>query len=276
MDQLAKMGVKGVGRYIGWDSVPGFSSTGKNVTKAEAAGLIKAGMCVWLAFEYDPQAPAKGWKQGLADGALATRQLAELGAPPDMTAYFAADWDVPDYAPSSADPVKKLGPVADYFRAIRSLKPAYPVGIYGGYWPVSRLLTSGLADMAWQTVAWSGTNVDQRIAVFQHGFQVAGGNADLNEVKAADFGQWPRPAVKRPGPVKVVLSSRTTSAEPGTLSGLVQANPVNHVSTVLRLTAENSAGSVFPPGLAAYVDDGNWDARLPRDIEIWYYETVPA
>ncbi|MGK8501500.1 hypothetical protein [Nocardia asiatica] len=66
------------------------------------------------------------------------------------------------------------------------------VGIYGGYWPVSRALDAGHATWAWQTDAWSGTNVEGRRAIHQTLRQVTVGGVrcDLNEAEATDFGQW--------------------------------------------------------------------------------------
>ncbi|WP_280490914.1 hypothetical protein [Nocardia asiatica] len=66
------------------------------------------------------------------------------------------------------------------------------VGIYGGYWPVSRALDAGYATWAWQTDAWSGTNVEARRAIHQTLRQVTVGGVrcDVNEAGATDFGQW--------------------------------------------------------------------------------------
>ena len=51
IQELKTAGVTAVGRYIGWDSVPGFSSIGKNISKIEANGLLAAGIDIFLAFE---------------------------------------------------------------------------------------------------------------------------------------------------------------------------------------------------------------------------------
>ena len=79
---LKAAGVTAVGRYIGWDSVPGYSSIGKNLTAGEVASLHGAGISAFVSFEYQPDAPSKGAGQGAADGRLATSQVAALGAPP--------------------------------------------------------------------------------------------------------------------------------------------------------------------------------------------------
>jgi hypothetical protein len=187
--------VTAVGRYIGWDSVPGYSSIGKNLTAPVARALIASGISIFLAFEYAADAALKGHAQGVADGKLATQQLAALGAPAGMTVYFALDFDIPDYAPASSDPRAKLGPAAAYFDGIHSTNPHYTVGVYGGYYAVKRVLDARLAAMGWQTIAWSGGQRDPRAVLYQTGATTLGG-ADVNvhEGTAADFGQWPRPA----------------------------------------------------------------------------------
>lgn len=195
-------GVTAVGRYIGWDSVPGYSSIGKNITKAEAEGLVTSGIQIFLAFEYTADAAAHGTSQGTKDGQLAKTQLSELGAPPSMAVYFAVDFDIPDYAPSLADipanALAKLGPVGHYFEAINALKYAYEIGGYGGYWAIKRLLDAGLITKAWQTVAWSGGHIDPRAVLYQNASHstISGADVDIHEnsLTEPDFGQWPRPA----------------------------------------------------------------------------------
>ena len=204
---LKAHGVTAAGRYIGWDSVPGFRSIGKNITRGEAGHLLAAGIAIFLAFEYAADAALKGRDQGLKDGHLASEQLAALGAPAGMTVYFALDFDIRDYAPAGG-PVAKLGPAADYFNGIHATKPAYTVGVYGGYYAVSRCLDGGLAQMAWQTVAWSGTPTqwDPRAVIRQQlGTPLPGADLDtvrLNTASGHDYGQWPRPPKPKPAPQK--------------------------------------------------------------------------
>jgi hypothetical protein len=270
---LKDNGVKAVGRYIGWDGQPGYQDIGKNITPAEASRLHSNNIAVWLAFEYSPSAPALGWVQGIADGKLAMEQTEQLKVPPGRTVYFAADWDVPDYAPSSGNAHKKLGPVAEYFEAIASLKPDYEIGIYGGYWPVSRAITAGLVKHGWQTDAWSGGNFDRRCSIHQYAGQIFEGNADRNSVLVQDFGQWPGPAVKPK--TKIVLAHQViTGAE--TMHQFITQHPHNAVSTILRVTAENSPHGLFTGGMGKYIDVGDWDAALPEGATVYFYKEVPA
>jgi len=197
--QLKAVGVTAVGRYIGWDGVSGYPNTGKNLTRAEANGYITNGISIFLAFEYLASAAALGADQGRKDGALAEDQLGKLGAPVATGVYFAVDYDIPDYAPSEpntpANARAKLGPIGDYFAAIKALKPGYRIGVYGGYWAVKRLFDAELVTMGWQTIAWSGGNQDPRINLLQtvQTPPLADVDVNIHVAKQADFGQWPAP-----------------------------------------------------------------------------------
>lgn len=207
ISQLKAANVTSVGRYIGWDSVPGYPSIGKNITKTEANSLISAGISIFLAFEYAPDAAARGLSQGTVDGHLAMKQLAALDAPPTMAVYFAIDYDIPDYDPGLSDTpanaVAKLGPVAKYFQAINALKCPYKVGVYGGFYAVKRVMDAKLATLAWQATAWSGGNIDSRAVLYQttRSAPIPGADVDIRLLPmVADFGQWPRPSIPVPDP----------------------------------------------------------------------------
>src|SRR5712691_2212513 len=178
MAELKAAHVTAVGRYIGWDSVPGYASIGKNLTVPEKNELHAAGIAIFLAFEYAADAALGGAAQGAKDGALATEQLRKLGIPAHAAVYFALDFDLSDYAPqlpgTPANARAKLGPAAHYFDGIHSSKPAYRVGVYGGYYAVRRLLDAGLAALGWQTIAWSGGQWDSRAALRQLASTVMG------------------------------------------------------------------------------------------------------
>lgn len=213
--QLKAHNVTAVGRYLGWDGVPGYSSIGKNLTFSEARMLLNAGIGIFLAFEYAADAPKGGDTQGAADGALAAVQLRGLGAPPGVGVYFACDWDVPDYAPAlpdiPANARRKLGPVAHYFDAVHIARNTarlsgvtYQVGGYGGYWVIKRLFDAGLIELGWQARAWSGTppHIDPRAVLYQDAnpppIPFTDTDIRLHAATRPDFGQWPRPAAPKP------------------------------------------------------------------------------
>lgn len=274
---LKAAGITAVGRYIGWDSEPGFSSIGKNLTRAEADQLAAAGIAVFVAFEYAADAMTKGAAQGKADGQLASRQLAALGAPRGVTVYFAADFDIPDYAPALNDipahAAAKLGPAAAYLTAIQDLNPGYKIGIYGGFWACSRALDAGLAVMAWQTVAWSGGQRDPRAVLYQTAGTTVLGGADVNihEGTAVDFGQWPRPSA--PAPVVPPAGFHGEYVAAGMYSLAQLAAKLGTVpAALLRMTAVHNG--TFGNDLAGYLNAIHAGTKppstpLPAGIKLW-------
>lgn len=219
---LKAANVTAVGRYIGWDSVPGYSSIGKNITKAEADSLLAAGIDIFLAFEYLADASAKGSSQGTLDGNLAFQQLSELGAPPGMAVYFAVDFDIPDYDPSvpdtAANAMLKLGPVGHYFEAVKNLRHPYEIGVYGGYYACKRVLNANLATKAWQTIAWSGGQIDSRAVLYQitATAPIIGADIDIREhASSGNFGEWTPTSI-----------SPITSLTPAQMGAIMGALPV--------------------------------------------------
>jgi hypothetical protein len=204
--QLKAANVTSVGRYIGWDGVGAHPNSGKNITGAELAELHAANISVFVAFEYSATAALNGKAQGLIDGALAVQQMAALGAPEFMGVYFAVDFDVQDYAPSlpniPANAMAKLGPVGEYFYAIKTLRPSFVIGVYGGYWTVKRVLDAELATLSWQTIAWSGGNQDSRINLLQttQTPPIAGLDINTHVAKTPSWGQWNPTTAKPPVP----------------------------------------------------------------------------
>lgn len=264
MSVLKAAGVTAAGRYIGQDGEPGFGNIHKNITRPEARELLAAGIDIFLAFEYGAQQAAGGAGQGTADAQLAHRQLQALGAPESMTVYFAVDFDIPDYAPHSSSPKAKLGPVGDYFEAISSLALPFTVGIYGGYYAVSRALDAKLATMAWQTVAWSGGQRDKRAVLYQLAKQVLGA-ADVNLLETAghDFGQWPRPHVPAP-PAPHGRHQVDGSISLAALARWCDTTPAR----ILLLTAQHEEGG-WGSLQRAYINAGHWTARMPEGMITW-------
>ncbi|MFD7847482.1 glycoside hydrolase domain-containing protein, partial [Nocardia sp. NPDC059764] len=124
-----------------------------------------------------------GYGAGVTDARAALAQMLRCGGRADRPIYFSADFD--------ATPQQQV-PIDAYLDGAASVLGRSNVGIYGGYWPVSRALDAGTATWAWQTVAWSGGRVDPRIAIYQNGEQVIvdGVECDVNQTDRIDFGQW--------------------------------------------------------------------------------------
>jgi hypothetical protein len=209
--QAAKIGA--AGRYYGQAGPP------KNLTSAEAQLLTAAGIDIVSIFEFGAQQALGGAAQAIIDVALFKAQRAATGMPADRPVYFAADFDVPDYAPGLANlPVNakaKLGPLAAYWAVIHNdLGPLS--GAYGGYWLVKRLFDAGLISWGFQTIAWSGGQWDARACLRQTGATELGGAADVDVPERADFGQWTLAAPKPPPPKEPPV--------PGTWKSLISVN----------------------------------------------------
>jgi len=165
----------------------------------EVADLRSAGVAIGLVFEkkLNPPAPdrsTEGRGAGIADARAAQAQANACGLA-GWPIYLAIDFDIPDYAPNSSDPRAKLGPCGDYLDGAMSVLGRGRMGVYGGFYAVSRALDCGLATYAWQTMAWSGGQVDSRINLLQRlgTVTVDGVECDVNEARKSDFGQQDRP-----------------------------------------------------------------------------------
>src|SRR5262249_42156166 len=68
---------------------------------------------------------------------------------------------------------------------------------YGGLEFIKRSFDQVKIRYGWQTYAWSHGQWDARAQLRQtlNGVHIAGFDVDLDEAHAADYGQWPRPAV---------------------------------------------------------------------------------
>lgn len=110
---LAAAGVKAVGRYLG-------GSTGKQITKLEAAALHDAGIGIWLVFESTAGRAINGSQaDGETDAQAARAQAATVGYNTNCPIFFAVD-----SAASAAQ-------VQNYFAGVRRIL-GDRTGIYGG------------------------------------------------------------------------------------------------------------------------------------------------
>ena len=158
------------------------SSAGKAITKAEALDLQANGLALVLVFEDYANQALNGQAQGVADAQEALAQANALGFPADRPIYFAVDFDATK---------AQQAPIDAYLQGAASVIGAARVGIYGGFYVVKRCLDNGTAVWAWQTVAWSGGQVDPRTHIYQNGDSAFAGGADVDEAKQLDYGQWP-------------------------------------------------------------------------------------
>jgi len=186
---VARAGYGFVVRYL----VNGLSGR-VDLSADEVSDMQANGVAVALTWERkiigQPDRATEGHGAGVADAQAAVAQANGVGLP-DHPIYFCVDFDIPDYSPGNPSARAKLGPVGDYFEGVLSVLPRERVGVYGGFYAVSRALDAGLAEWAWQTVAWSGGQEDPRIHLFQRvgTVTVDGVDCDVNEARKDDFGQ---------------------------------------------------------------------------------------
>jgi hypothetical protein len=201
---LKAAGVTAVGRYFGQGSPP------KNLTKAEAELLGANGIDIFNLFEYGANQVLGGANQAQIDVALFKEQAKAIGVP-DRPVFFAADFDIPDYAPGLPDTpensLAKLGEAGKYWQVVRA-ELGDNSGGYGGYWLIKRLFDAKLITWGFQTVAWSGNQWDSRAQLRQMAITELGNEADLDVPTRRDFGQYrygaplPTPKPQPAGPTK--------------------------------------------------------------------------
>jgi hypothetical protein len=193
---LKAAGVSFVCRYL---SDGGANLPNKMLTPAEASDLLANGIQIVSNWETTAQMMLGGYAQGITDAGQARNQMVACGGPGGATIYFSCDFDE---APNQQAAINA------YLQACCDVLggPGH-VGVYGGYWPVLRALNAGVAAYAWQTEAWSGGNVDSRVAIIQRnqvGYKTIGGvQCDINESHATDIGQWHNYTTVPPAPAPI-------------------------------------------------------------------------
>jgi hypothetical protein len=177
---IAAAGFDFVVRYL---SSGGPGLPGKLLTPGEADDLRANAVDIVSNWETTATRMLDGYQAGVEDATAALAQVLACGGRKDRPIYFSADWD------STA---QQQAAIDDYLRGAAWVLGVENVGIYGGYWSVSRALDNGTAKWAWQTDAWSGGNLDPRINLHQRiGFVWVGGvECDQNEALTTDYGQW--------------------------------------------------------------------------------------
>jgi autotransporter-associated beta strand protein len=156
----------------------------KNISLSEAQSLQAAGQEIILVFESTATEMLNGFSAGVADANTAVSVATAAGAPANFFCYFAADFDA-----SANDQIA----INQYLGGAASVMGRSRVGIYGGYYTVSQVLSAGMASKGWQTVAWSGGNQDSRISLFQYAIHILGTSCDVDVGFGTNLGQWTPP-----------------------------------------------------------------------------------
>jgi hypothetical protein len=202
-DQIKAAGYDGALVYVS-ELRPGADFDFKPVTREYADALRAAGLHVVSCYQYGkpgwptPSDFTRGYEGGVADAQSALRLHAAAGGPASAPIFFSVDEDI------DLDTWNSLA--VEWFRGINSVLAVNRTGIYGSAkvcgWAVrdgviGRSTTAGHA-WAWQTRAWSAGAREPTAVLYQYvivtasdpGVPLGGTHVDVDEVLAADFGQW--------------------------------------------------------------------------------------
>lgn len=174
---LKAAGARFVCRYLSHDT------TGKNLTRAEADALSKAGLWLVVVWETTATRALAGRAAGVADARDAWSQARTCGMPDDRPIYFAVDWD----ATTAQQPH-----INEYLDGAASVLGRGRVGLYAGYGPIKRAFDAGKITYGWQTYAWSGGRWDTRAQLQQYSndHRINNVGVDYDRAVAGDYGQW--------------------------------------------------------------------------------------
>ena len=186
--ELLAANVTFVCRYLSEDA-------SKDLSANEYSGYRTNGIDVVLIWETTANRMLDGAAAGSDDARLADALRTQIGIPGLPPVYFACDFDA-----TPADQAQ----IHAYLNGAASVIGLPRVGIYGGFWPVSRAFAAGDVTFGWQTFAWSGGNWEPRAQLrqVQNGISVAGIDADIDHAVADNFGQ----ATFKPTPPPVATS----------------------------------------------------------------------
>ncbi len=183
---------------------PGATFDFKPVTREYADALRNAGLHVVSCYQYGkpgwptPSDFTRGYDGGVADAQTALRLHAAAGGPDTAPIFFSVDEDI------NADTWKNTA--SQWFRGINSMLGTARTGIYGHNRACGWAIGDGVIGYsttpgyrwAWQTKAWSQGKREPAAVLYQTevvtpshpGVVIDGVKLDVDDVLAADFGQW--------------------------------------------------------------------------------------
>ena len=202
-DQIKSAGYDGAIVYVS-ELRPGADFDFKPVTRQYADALRAAGLHIVSCYQYGkpgwptPSDFTRGYDGGVADAQTALRLHGAAGGPDSAPVFFSIDEDI------DLNTWKSIA--AEWFRGINSVLGVNRTGIYGhsracawatGDGVVGRSTSPG-HRWAWQTKAWSHGEREPTAVLYQYvvvtaadpGVDLGGIHVDVDEVLAADFGQW--------------------------------------------------------------------------------------
>lgn len=201
--QIRAAGYSGVVNYVSM-SRPGSSFGAKPITRPYAESLAAAGLVIVSNYQYGkpggtaPSDFTRGYAGGIADARTAWQLHTAAGGGQGAPIFFTIDEDI------DRDRWNRLA--LPWFRGINSVLGVQRTGVYGGIKACQWAMADGVVGSsstpgrrwAWQTRAWSGSQVHPAAVLYQRivstasnpGPRVGGLEVDVNDVLAPDCGQW--------------------------------------------------------------------------------------
>lgn len=205
-DQIRAAGFDGALVYVS-ELRPGADFDFKPVTRGYADALRAAGLHVVSCYQYGkpgwptPSDFTRGYDGGVADARTALRWHGAAGGPASAPIFFSIDEGI------DRDTWESVA--VQWLRGINSVLGVDRTGVYGHNRVCAWAIEDGVIGRsttpghwwAWQTRAWSGGERESRAVLFQSvvvtasdpGVRLGGTSVDVDEVLAADFGQWDLP-----------------------------------------------------------------------------------
>lgn len=202
-DQIKAAGFDGAVVYVA-ESRPGANFDFKPVTREYADALRTAGLQIVSNYQYGkpgwptPSDFTRGHDGGVDDAQTALRLHGAAGGGNSAPIFFSIDEDIDLNTWNSV--------AVEWFRGINSVLGVDRTGIYGHAracaWAIKDNVighsTTAGHRWAWQTIGWSGGQREPAAVLYQvvvntpsnPGVLVGGTHVDVDEVLAADFGQW--------------------------------------------------------------------------------------
>jgi Domain of unknown function (DUF1906) len=201
--EIKSAGYDGVVNYVS-ESRPGANFEAKPITREYADALRAAGLHIVSNFQYgkpgwaNPSDFTRGHGGGVADAQTALQLHGAAGGTNSAPIFFSVDDDIDQSTWNSL--------AVDWFRGINSVLGIERTGIYGNAqscgWAINDNVighsTSPGHRWAWQTKAWSHGDREPAAVLFQSVVNspsnpsplLGGINVDIDDVLAADYGQW--------------------------------------------------------------------------------------
>ena len=160
-------------------------SSGKNMSPEEVRSLAAAGLAVVTVFEETAGHMLGGHAAGVAAARASVELARACGMPDGRPHYYALDID-----PNNLS-VQQWRAVMDYLDGAATVHGKAATGVYAGFRGIEELVPAW-APWGWQTYAWSGGRWSAKAVLqqYRNGVTRCGGQIDLDQALAADYGQW--------------------------------------------------------------------------------------